>query len=240
MKRQAKSLAHRLLVYLLKGFLVMLPILGTIAIIVFLGGLFESILGKPLHWVLGRWYIPGMGTVLSLLVMFFVGVFVNTWIVQALLSRAGEAFDRIPMVKSIYGSIRDLMGFFASKEGKKTAQVVIVTLGNPQDPSSPQYLGLLTREDFSDLPAGFTGGRDLVAVYMPLSYAMGGMTTLVPRSSIRPIAMNMEEAMRFTITAGMAVKPGTEYPAAHEAKSPPKEEQEGKPWPRSSCSRLWR
>jgi uncharacterized membrane protein len=228
MKRQAKSLAHRILVYLLKGFLVMLPILGTIAIIVFLGGLFESLLGKPLHWVLGRWYIPGMGTVLSLLVMFFVGVFVNTWIVQALLGRAGEAFDRIPMVKSIYGSIRDLMGFFASKEGKKTAQVVMVTLGDPQDPAAPQYLGLLTREDFSDLPAGFTAGRDLVAVYMPLSYAMGGFTTLVPRSSIRPIDMSMEEAMRFAITAGMAVKPPAAPPPERTTgtKNPPRQELE--------------
>jgi uncharacterized membrane protein len=161
-----------------------------------------------------NWYIPGMGTVLSLLILLFVGIFVNTWIVQALLRRAGEAFDRIPMVKSIYGSIRDLMGFFASKEGKKTAQVVIVTLGDPKSPVSPRALGLLTREDFSDLPSGFTDGRDVVAVYIPLSYAMGGFTTLVPRSAIRHIDMNMEEAMRFAITAGMAIKPASEQPPA--------------------------
>jgi uncharacterized membrane protein len=233
MKQKVKSLTHRLLGYLLKGFLVMLPILGTLAIIVSLGGLFESILGKPLQWVLGLahlggWYKPGMGTALSLLIILFVGIFVNTWIVQALLKRAGEAFDRIPMVKSIYGSIRDLMGFFASKEGKKTAQVVIVTLGDPTNPVSPRALGLLTREDFSDLPSGFTDGRDVVAVYIPLSYAMGGFTTLVPRSAVRYIDMNMEEAMRFAITAGMAVKPAPEQtPVSADVEKAPGND---KPW----------
>jgi uncharacterized membrane protein len=70
-----------------------------------------------------------------------------------------------------------------------------------------QVLGLLTRGEFAELPDDFAAGQDLVAVYIPFSYAMGGVTTLVPRSAVRPVSMSMEEAMRFAITAGMAVKP---------------------------------
>ena len=206
-KSKPKSLLRRVLGYLVKGFLVMLPILGTVAILTTLWGMFDSLLAGPLKLVLRGRYYPGMGAGLMLLIILFVGIFLNTWIVRSVLNWASEAFDRIPMVKSIYGSIRDLMGFFASKHGKRASQVVMVSLGNPLGGPAPQFLGLLTREEFSDLPEGFVQSPDMVAVYVPLSYAMGGITTLVPRSAVRPINMSMEEAMRFAITAGMAVKP---------------------------------
>ena len=194
--------------HLIKGFVVLLPILGTVAIIKWVGGGFESFLGWPLALLL-TWlhiphvqYIPGMGTVLLVVIMFLVGMFLNAWLVRTLLAWAEQFLDRIPLVKSIYGSFNDLIGFFSSKQGKKATQVVMVRLG----PAGAEALGLLTREDFTDLPAGF-GPADMVAVYVPLSYAMGGFTVMVPRAQVRPINMSMEEAMRFAVTAGMAVRP---------------------------------
>ena len=52
------------------------------------------------------------------------------------------------------------------------------------------------------LPEGFKD-EDSMLVYLPLSYMIGGYAVLVPRSSVRRLDMNMEEAMRFTLTAGV-------------------------------------
>jgi uncharacterized membrane protein len=80
-------------------------------------------------------------------------------------------------------------------------QVVMVQIGD----SRARVLGLVTREDFSDLPPGI-GAKDSVAVYVPMSYQLGGFTTIVPRSAIQPVNMTMEEAMRFAVTAGLSKK----------------------------------
>ena len=63
-------------------------------------------------------------------------------------------------------------------------------------------LGGLTRNDFSDLPPG-VGFEGEVAVYLPMSYQVGGYTVMVPRASINPVQMSREEAMRFVLTAGL-------------------------------------
>jgi uncharacterized membrane protein len=71
-----------------------------------------------------------------------------------------------------------------------------------------RLIGFITREDFGDLPVGI-GGDDAVAVYLPMSYQIGGFTTMVPRSAVQPVDMSIEQAMRFAVTAGMGeVKEG--------------------------------
>ena len=142
-----------------------------------------------------------MGTLLSLVIIFFVGLFIDVWWVKIVWGWMESLLDRVPFVKSIYGSFRNLIGFFTSKQHNSASQVVIVKLGG----SGAEAMGLVTREDFADLPAGF-GGEGVVAVYLPFSYSMSGLTILVRRAEVRRLDMTVEDAMRFAITAGMAVK----------------------------------
>jgi len=65
-----------------------------------------------------------------------------------------------------------------------------------------QVIGFVTQNDPERLPKDFRGD-DCVLVYLPLSYMIGGYAVLVPRSAVRPLDMSMDEAMRFTLTAGM-------------------------------------
>jgi uncharacterized membrane protein len=207
-----------------KGFLVTLPILATLAIVRWLWGNFESFLGEPLRSLTGEggpearglWryfhYYPGMGTVTLLLLILIVGLALNSWVMRGLLNAIGDLLDRIPLIKSIYGSVRDLTEFFSSRDGKIASQVVMVQVTPPGTPgissvsespnTSVEMVGLLTRDDFSDMPPGFAG-KDMIAVYIPFSYALGGYTMIVPRSRVRIVNMGIEDAMRFAITAGM-------------------------------------
>jgi uncharacterized membrane protein len=64
-------------------------------------------------------------------------------------------------------------------------------------------IGFITREDFKDLPKNL-GDKDKVAVYLPMSYQVGGFMVIVPKSRITIVDMSIEEAMKFALTAGLS------------------------------------
>jgi uncharacterized membrane protein len=183
------------------GLAAVLPVLLTIYILGWLGATAESVLGGTIKLLLpDRWYRPGMGLVAGFALVFLVGLTLHAWVVRRFFSMSERLLNRIPLVKAIYGSIRDLMNFFGGKD-QGFSQVVLVRFGDTQ----MKLLGFVTREDFSDLPAGLAGDG-IVAVYMPMSYQIGGYTVMLPRSAIEPVNMSMQEAMKFAVTGGMKVK----------------------------------
>jgi uncharacterized membrane protein len=115
----------------------------------------------------------------------------------------------IPLVRSVYSAMRDLLGMFAGHE-ESAMQVVAVSL-----PGNMRLLGFITRTDFADLPG--IAGADEVAVYLPMSYQLGGYTLFVPKSAVTPVEMSREDAMKFILTAGLknaspAIEPPVEGP----------------------------
>ncbi|HEY1078385.1 MAG TPA: DUF502 domain-containing protein, partial [Fontimonas sp.] len=86
---------------------------------------------------------------------------------------------------------------------RRFSQVVMV-----QIPDMPMRLvGFVTIEKLQ--AAGLSGGDDEVAVYLPMSYQIGGYTLLLPRRYLTPLNMSFEDAMRLVITAGLS-RPGSE------------------------------
>ena len=70
-----------------------------------------------------------------------------------------------------------------------------------------RLIGLVTREDFENLPSGIDDkNSESMAVYLPMSYQMGGFTVFVPKKNVTPVDMSIEEAMRFALTAAVSVK----------------------------------
>ena len=178
----------------LTGVATVVPVAGTIYVLWWLedrsGNWLEKILPESFSF-------PGAGIVFGLCLIYLVGFLMRIYMV-GFLFRLGEGIlHRIPLVKTLYGSLRDLMGFFVRDDGQQS-QVVMVTLPS----TGLRLIGLLTRDDFSDLPEGI-GSEGAVAVYLPMSYQIGGFTVMVPRSAVEPVDMSMEEAMRFAVTAGM-------------------------------------
>lgn len=183
----------------LKGLAAILPIAVTIYVLCWLGGTAESLLGRGLTLLVpAGFYRPGMGVVAGLALVFAVGLLMNAWLFRKLVRWSEKLLEQIPLVKTLYGAVRDLMGFFSGSDKKTMSKAVMVTFGN----TNLRLLGFITREDFGDLPTGI-GGDDSVAVYLPMSYQMGGFTSIVPRSAVQPIDMSIEQAMRFAVTAGM-------------------------------------
>jgi uncharacterized membrane protein len=198
---------------ILRGLSVILPLLFTIYVLYWLASLAEKSLGALIGAVLPHaLYVPGLGVLAGILCVLVVGLVMNLWLARLFLRWAERALERVPLVKTLYGSVRDLMTF-AVGSGSKPAMKQVVTvalLGG-----DVKLLGFVTREDFGDLPHGF-GGEAVVAVYLPMSYQIGGFTMMVPKSATQAVDMNFEDAMRFAITAGVhGKKPSSD------AESPP-------------------
>ncbi len=183
----------------LTGLVAILPIAVTFYVLIKLASWAESILGTGIKLVLppGLYHV-GMGLISGIFLVFLLGALMRVFVVRRLFGWGEAILGRIPLVKVIFGSVRDLMGFFSGNQTRGFSQVVLVNLGH----ANLSALGFVTRENV----AGFAPemeGEDAVVVYIPLSYQIGGHMVVVPRTAIKPLSMSMHDAMRFAITAGI-------------------------------------
>jgi len=185
----------------IQGLVAILPVALTIYILYWLAVSAESILGSFIKFFIEDLYVPGMGVVAGFLIIVGVGMLLRVWIFHKVFEWGEKILEKLPLVKSLYGSIRDLMNLFDTSKKKEFSKVVMVTIAN----KDTQLIGLVTREDFSNLPDGIDNGQT-VAVYLPMSYQMGGFTVFVPKTNIKPVDMSIEEAMRFALTAAISIK----------------------------------
>ena len=192
--------------HILTGLVTILPVVLTAYLLYWFALSMESMLGNMIRlWLPKDMYRPGMGLVTGLAVTFIVGLLMHAYVVQVLFAMGEKLLYQMPVIKSIYSALRDFLNYFSPSARKRLDQVVSVTLGD----SGMQLIGFVTQENPENLPEDFRQ-EDSVLVYLPLSYMIGGYAVLVPRSAIRPVGMSMEEAMRFTLTAGVtgATNPG--------------------------------
>jgi len=182
---------------LLKGLVTILPIGLTAYFIYWLGVTTESLLSKPIKLVVGEdLYFPGLGLITGFVLLFLVGLAVNAFLVRRLLGFGEELLLRVPVVKTVYSAIRD-MTRLVNTEKKKGDLDRVVTL----DFGFGRLIGFVTQEHANTL--GIGGGDDLVAVYLPMSYQIGGYTVYIPRSRVTETDLSVEAAMRIVLTGGV-------------------------------------
>jgi len=178
-----------------RGLIAIAPLTLTIAILVWVFNFLEDSFGKLIKAAVGpEYYFPGMGLLVAIVILFIFGTILNTWIMEKLWTKGEELIQKIPLVKSLYSAISDAMNFLSTPKEKGLQKVVKVRFGEVE------LVGIVTREDFSDLKDLSSG--DSVCVFFSLSYQIGGITAIVPKSKIEPIDLSVEKAMKFLITAG--------------------------------------
>ncbi len=178
-----------------------IPIAITLYILFWFVRMTENAFGGMIRAVIpDRFYITGMGVVAGLLIIMGIGLLLRLYVFKKLFVRIETMFDTLPIIKSIYGSIHDLMSFFDSSKKKEFSKVVSIELVE----NGCLLMGFVTREDFESLPN--LDGKDKVAVYLPMSYQLGGYTIFVDKSKVKPVEMSIEEAMRFVFTAAVSTK----------------------------------
>ena len=190
---------HALGKLFLKGLVVVIPLALTFAIIWWVASYAESLLGGLLARVLpSGWYIPGMGVIVAVAITVLVGVLSHVLLFQKLFFWGEGLLNRLPLVKSIYSAIKDFIDYLSPESKAAMNKVVLVKIPGQHF----EQVGFVTREDFSSLPLSLTV-EDPVAVYLPMSYQIGGYTFFLPRSCLTPLDMSFEEGMRLVLTGGV-------------------------------------
>jgi uncharacterized membrane protein len=157
----------------------------------------ESLLHQAVLLVIDeKDYWPGMGFLVSIALVMAVGLLMYSFVIRQIYRRLTNLLERIPVVKSVYGMLVDVVQLFGSAEQRPFQRVVLVQLAD-----GSELLGFVTREDFAD-HAEIGAGK--LAVYLPMSYQLGGFTVVVAADRVRPVAMSVEDALRFCVTAGVA------------------------------------
>jgi uncharacterized membrane protein len=96
-----------------------------------------------------------------------------------------------------------MVKYFGGEQRSGPSKAVTIAVGDPP----VRLLGLVTLDDMKSAPSGL-GDEDTVAVYLPMSYQMGGFTVYVPRSKIAPVDMSAKEALQWAVTAGVSSEGG--------------------------------
>jgi len=185
--------------YFFRGLITALPLGLTVYLLYIFLTWSEALAMQLIRPFFGEFYVPGMGLLLGITGIFLVGVLVSQPSAGKLLSLIELPFTNLPVVKSIYSSLKSFADYFSPHKDKPAQQVVVLRIpGNEME-----LVGLVTRQSIEGLPAGFLQG-DRVAVYLPMGYMIGGYTVFVPRTWVEPIGMTVEEAMRSSLFAWMA------------------------------------
>jgi len=172
--------------YFLRGLLVIAPTAITVYVVWRVVATIDAAL---------RVSVPGMGLVLAIALIALVGFLVSNVVGQGLVTRADAVFARLPLVKLLYTSIRDLVSAFVGKKKMFDRPVTVLLPGG-----MGRLLGFVTREHVDFGP--FDG---YVAVYVPQSYNFAGSLILVERSRVEPLDVTSSDLMTFIVSAGVAV-----------------------------------
>lgn len=182
----------------LKGLVAVLPVGMTIYLVYWLAKTAESILGGPLRVILpSGQYWPGLGLVFAFVFILIVGVLVDAYVVRRLF-RIGESWlQRIPIVKTIFGAFKDFTRFLpAGGRGRDLKRVVTWRF------CGARLIGFVTEEQINERLLGGQS-EDIVAVYFPMSYQIGGYTLYLHKSELQETDLTVEEAMRLVLIGGV-------------------------------------
>jgi uncharacterized membrane protein len=178
-----------------RGLITIIPVAVTLYLLFWIVSVMENLVGKMLQLILPEpFYIPGLGVVATFALIFSFGLLLNNFVLSELVEAAELKLKSIPFFKAIYSPIRDLMNLFSKNHNQNMKNVVLINLGN-----NLKIIGVVTREDFSDMPSNLQN-KDMVSVYCPWSYGMGGFTLLVAKNQLEQLDMPIERAMSLAIT----------------------------------------
>ena len=194
--------------YFISGLLIWLPIWITILAFKFLVDILGSIfvlLPKSLQpdQLIG-FHIPGFGVIMTLLVIFLTGLFVTNFLGKKLVVYWDAMIARIPLVRSIYMSVKQVLETLFTPGGQSFRKVLLV-----EYPRQGMWsLAFQTGDFLPEMDKALDHGS-MVTLFVPTTpNPTSGFLLVVPRKDVIEMEMSVEQALKFVISLGV-VQPGT-------------------------------
>ena len=188
--------------YLITGLLIWIPLVITLWVLKFIvNALDQTLLLLPQEFRTENWvlaHIPGMGAVMALVIVFLTGLLATNLIGAKLVDLWHQVLHRIPVVNSIYSSVKQISDTLFSSSGQAFRKALLV-----QWPHQGMWtIAFLTGRPGGDLAVHLNG--DFVSVYVPTTpNPTGGYFVVVARKDVIELDMSVDEALKYVISMGV-------------------------------------
>ena len=193
--------------YLITGLLIWIPLVITIWVLkLVVDTLDQSLLLLPAEFRTETWlgfYVPGMGVVMTLVIVFLTGLFATNLLGARLVRLWDAILDRIPVVNSIYSSVKQISDTLFSSSGQAFRKAVLM-----QWPREGVWtIAFLTGVPGGDVVTHLEG--DYVSVYVPTTpNPTGGYFVMLPRKDVIELEMSVDDALKYIISMGVVAPNG--------------------------------
>jgi uncharacterized membrane protein len=193
--------------YLITGLLIWVPLVITMWVLDLLVGTMDQTLQLlPPRWRTEGWlgvHIPGLGVVLTVLIVLVTGVLAANIIGQQLVKFWEGVLARIPVVNSIYTGVKQVSDTLFAPGGQAFRKAVLVQWPGP---------GIWTIAFVTGMPGGDVANHlkgDYLSIYVPTTpNPTGGYFVMVPRANVVELDMSVDEALKYIISMGVATPGG--------------------------------
>jgi uncharacterized membrane protein len=181
-----ESRFRKILRYFFSGTLFIVPIGATVYFIFASLAWLDSLLNLP---------YPGLGLLIILVGITAFGYLTTNFAFKTFTIWFDHGMNRIPLVKLIYSSLKDLLDAFVGDK-KKFNKPVLVEINKE---NKLYQIGFVTQADLSEL-----GLNDMISVYLPHSYAVSGLHFIIPKDRVTPLNISGPAAMKYIISGGVS------------------------------------
>jgi len=189
--------------YFITGLLIWIPLVITIWVLkVIFDALDQSLLLLPVSFQTENWlgvHIPGLGAILTILIVFLSGVFATNFFGAQLVELWHDVLHRIPVVNSIYSSVKQISDTLFSSSGQAFRKALLVQWPHP---------GMWTIAFLTGTPGGDVQNHlppDCLSVYVPTTpNPTGGYFVIVRRDQVIELDMTVDQALKYIISMGVA------------------------------------
>lgn len=190
--------------YLISGLLVWLPVIITVFVIKFLFDLLsKSLLLLPPDWQPDRligFHVPGIGVVLTLVVIFLTGLIAANFIGRRLVQFGDHLMTRIPIVRSVYTGVKQVTETLFAPGGQSFRKVLLVEYPCPGIWS----MAFQTGDVHEEIESTLAGGEKMVSYFIPTTpNPTSGFLMMAPKSKVKEVDISVDQALKFVISLGV-------------------------------------
>jgi len=188
--------------YLIAGLLIWIPLVITLWVLLLIfDTLDQSLLLLPETWRTEHWlgvHIPGLGAILTVAIVFGTGILARNFFGAQIVQLWNDVLARIPVVNSIYSSVKQISDTLFSSDGQAFRKALLVEWPRP---------GMWTIAFMTGTPGGEVAQHvpaDAVSVYVPTTpNPTGGYFVIVPRAAVIELEMSVDQALKYVISMGV-------------------------------------
>ena len=192
--------------YFITGLLIWIPLVITLWVLkLIVDALDQTLLLLPPEFRTENWlglHVPGMGVVMTLVIVFVTGLATTNLLGARLVQLWHDILHRIPVVNSIYSSVKQISDTLFSSSGQAFRKALLVQW--PRE-------GMWTIAFLTGVPGGDVArhlGGDYLSVYVPTTpNPTGGYFVIVARKDVIELDMSVDEALKYVVSMGV-VSPG--------------------------------